>query len=165
MGDHSLQRQLNLNTSYFGAVPPEKLKIIDQAVLFKGDGKSRSKIGLPPKNALPIFGSFDAANKVLTIVQFSLSDDHDYVNSLWEIQKAPYRGDVVNSYNDGPTESGNQLGPFYELESSSPAKELDSGQSIKHLHSTYHFEGDFNTLNDLSKKILGFDLSRIEYQY
>jgi hypothetical protein len=157
--------ELNLNTSYFGAVPTEKLKIIDQAVLFKGDGKSRSKIGLPPKNALPIFGSFDAANKVLTIVQFSLSDDHDYVNSLWEIQKAPYRGDVVNSYNDGPTESGNQLGPFYELESSSPAKELDSGQSIKHLHSTYHFEGDFNTLNDLSKKILGFDLSRIEYQY
>jgi hypothetical protein len=157
------KNELNLNTSYFGAVPPEKLKITDQVVLFKGDGKSRSKIGLPSKNALPLLGSFDAANKVLTIVQFSLSDDQDYVNSLWEIQKAPYRGDVINSYNDGPTENGNQIGPFYELESSSPAKELDPGQSIKHLHNTYHFEGDFKTLNALSKQLLGFDLSTIEY--
>lgn len=157
------KNELNLNTSYFGDVPPEKLKIIDQVVLFKGDGKSRSKIGLPPKNALPLLGSFDAANKVLTIVKFSLSNDKDYVNSLWEIQKAPYRGDVINSYNDGPTENGNQIGPFYELESSSPAKELDPGQSIKHLHNTYHFEGDFKTLNALSKQLLGFDLSKIEY--
>ena len=157
------KNELNLNTSYFGSVPPEKLKITDQVVLFKGDGKSRSKIGLPPKNALPLLGSFDAANKVLTIVQFSLSDDQDYVNSLWEIQKAPYRGDVINSYNDGPTENGNQIGPFYELESSSPAKELDPGQSIKHVHNTYHFEGGFKTLNALSKQLLGFDLSTIEY--
>lgn len=156
------KNELDLNTSYFGSVPPEKLKITDQVVLFKGDGKSRSKIGLPPKNALPILGSFDAANKVLTIVQYSISDDQDYVSSLWEIQKAPYRGDVVNSYNDGPTENGNQLGPFYELESSSPAKELDPGQSVKHLHSTYHFEGDFKTLNALSKQLLGFDLSSMD---
>ncbi len=155
------KNELNLNTSYFGAVPLEKLKITDKVVLFKGDGKSRSKIGLPPKNALPLLGSFDAANKVLTIVQFSLSDYKDYVNSLWEIQKAPYQGDVINSYNDGPTKNGNQIGPFYELESSSPAKELDPGQSIKHLHKTYHFEGDFKTLNALSKKLMGFDLSSI----
>ncbi|MBT3444340.1 MAG: hypothetical protein HN443_04790 [Flavobacteriaceae bacterium] len=156
------KNQLQLNTSYFGAVPPEKLKITDQVVLFKGDGKSRSKIGLPPKNALSLLGSYDAANKILTIVQFSLSNDQDYVNSLWEIQKAPYKGDVINSYNDGPTENGNQMGPFYELESSSPAKELDPGQSIKHLHSTYHFEGDFKILNALSKQLLGFDLSTME---
>lgn len=153
---------LKLNTSYFGDVPAEKLKITDHVVLFKGDGKSRSKIGLPPNNALPLLGSYDAANKVLTIVEFSLSDDRDYVNSLWEIQKAPYKGDVINSYNDGPTENGNQMGPFYELESSSPAKELDPGQSIKHLHSTYHFEGDFKILNALSKQLLGFDLSTME---
>ena len=157
------KNELNLNTSYFGAVPPEKIKITDKVVLFKGDGKSRSKIGIPPKNALPLLGSFDAVNKVLTIVQFSFSDDQDYVNSLWEIQEAPYRGDVINSYNDGPVENGNQIGPFYELESSSPAKELGPGQSIKHLHKTYHFEGNFKTLNSLSIQLLGFDLHKIEY--
>lgn len=156
------KNQLQLNTSYFGAVPPEKLKITDQVVLFKGDGKSRSKIGLPPKNALSLLGSYDAANKILTIVQFSLSNDQDYVNSLWEIQKAPYEGDVINSYNDGRV-NGNQIGPFYELESSSPAKELDPGQSIKHLNSTYHFQGEFKTLNALSEQLLGFDLSTIGY--
>ena len=156
------KNQLQLNTSYFGAVPPEKLKITDQVVLFKGDGKSRSKIGLPPNNALPLLGSYDAANKILTIVQFSLSNDQDYVNSLWEIQKAPYEGDVINSYNDGRV-NGNQIGPFYELESSSPAKELDPGQSIKHLNSTYHFQGEFKTLNALSEQLLGFDLSTIGY--
>tara|TARA_B100000579_G_scaffold138980_1_gene113000 strand:+ start:1446 stop:2630 length:1185 start_codon:yes stop_codon:yes gene_type:complete len=155
------KNDLNLNTSYFGAVPEDKIRVTDQVVLFKGDGKSRSKIGLPPKNTLPIMGSFDPAKKVLTIVQFSLSDDQDYVNSLWKIQKEPYKGDVINSYNDGPIENGNQIGPFYELESSSSAKELYPGESIKHLHSTYHFEGDFNTLNYLSKQLLGFDLSEI----
>tara|TARA_B100001175_G_scaffold317918_1_gene337547 strand:- start:2787 stop:3971 length:1185 start_codon:yes stop_codon:yes gene_type:complete len=155
------KNDLNLNTSYFGAVPEDKIKVTDHVVLFKGDGKSRSKIGLPPKNSLPIMGSFDPAKKVLTIVQFSLSDDQDYVNSLWKIQKEPYKGDVINSYNDGPIENGNQIGPFYELESSSSAKELYPGESIKHFHSTYHFEGDFKTLNYLSKQLLGFDLSEI----
>ena len=156
------KNKLNLNTSYFGAVPPKKIKITDQVVLFKGDGKSRSKIGLSPKNALSILGSFDATKKVLTIVQFSLSNDKNYVNSLWEIQKAPYQGDVVNSYNDGPTENGEQIGPFYELESSSPARELDPGQNIKHIHRTYHFEGEFESLNRLSKKLLGFDLAELD---
>ena len=47
--------------------------------------------------------------------------EREYVNSLWEIQDEPFRGDVVNSYNDGKLEDGTQLGPFYELESSSPA--------------------------------------------
>jgi hypothetical protein len=34
----------------------------------------------------------------------------DYVNSMWEDQKEPFSGDVVNSYNDGPTATGKTIG-------------------------------------------------------
>ena len=106
-------------------------------------------------------GSYDAENGLLTIVEYSFAGDSTYVNSLWEFQEEPYKGDVVNSYNDGPFEDGSQLGPFYELESSSSAKELEPGQVMEHIHKTYHFEGDFDLLNMISKSALGVDLNQI----
>ena len=39
-------------------------------------------------------------------------------------QKNPYCGDVINAYNDGPTEDGSMMGPFYEIETSSPGAEV-----------------------------------------
>jgi hypothetical protein len=156
------QGSLELNTEYFGSIGPERLTVSDHAVLFKGDGTYRSKIGLPPQNIkTPLFGSYDKKNRILTIVRFQFSGESTYVNSLWEQQEFPYQGDVVNSYNDGPLEDGVQLGPFYELESSSDSKELEPGESMEHWHSTYHFEGDFSSLNTLSKDLLGFDLSEL----
>lgn len=154
---------LELNTKYFGEVPADRIATTEKAVFFKGDGKYRCKIGLPPQNIIPVCGSYDADNHVLTIVEYSFSNEKDYVNSMWEIQDEPYGGDVVNSYNDGPVVDGNQLGPFYELESSSSARELKPGQSISHLHKTYHFEGSFEELNQISKKVLGVDLNNIQY--
>jgi hypothetical protein len=48
--------------------------------------------------------------------------DQPYVNSMWEKQKEPYSGDAINAYNDGSPAPGEPpLGPFYELETSSPA--------------------------------------------
>ena len=35
-------------------------------------------------------------------------------------------------------------------------------QTIMHVHMTYHFEGDFDDLNTISKKVLNFDLNDIE---
>ncbi|HEY0466124.1 MAG TPA: DUF6786 family protein, partial [Polyangiaceae bacterium] len=65
-----------------------------------------------------------------------------YVNSMWERQAAPYAGDVINSYNDGPPAPGKPpLGGFYEIESSSPAAALAPGGSLRHEHQTYHFSG------------------------
>jgi hypothetical protein len=86
--------------------------------------KYRSKIGLSPKRARKVLGSYDAVNGVLTIVQYNKPEGAaDYVNSMWQIQDQPYQGDVVNSYNDGPTAPGGKpLGPFYELETSSPGR-------------------------------------------
>ena len=77
------------------------------------------------------------------------------------MQRDPYSGDVVNSYNDGPLANGEQLGPFYELESSSPVKELKRGENLTYVQVTCHFEGDFEGLNELAKKVLGVDLKEL----
>jgi len=155
---------LELNTRYFGKIDSDRLKIIPNVILFKGDGKYRCKIGVPPKNALSVFGSYDADNNVLTIVKYNKTQETSYVNSLWEYQNNPYQGDVINSYNDGPIKNGEQLGPFYELESSSAAKELKRNGSINHVHQTYHFEGDYKNLNRIAKMVLTTDLDEISFQ-
>ncbi len=152
---------LDLNTSYFGPIGSDRLLVTENVVLFKGDGKYRCKIGLPPKNALPVLGSYDMDNEVLTLVQYSFEGDSSYVNSLWEHQENPYSGDVINSYNDGPLEDGSMLGPFYELESSSSSRELGSGEMIQHIHRTYHFEGSIDSLSPIAKKVLDVNLSEI----
>jgi hypothetical protein len=154
----------SVNDSYFGKVPDDRLVVEDGFIFFKGDGAYRSKIGVAPERARPVMGSYDPDNQLLTIVRFSLPEGKtDYVNSMWELQNHPYDGDVVNAYNDGPLESeNNQLGPFYELESSSPAAELAVGESLSHQHTTAHFMGERAALNELSQQILGIGLDQIE---
>jgi len=148
---------------YFGKVPAERLVIKDNTVFFCADGKYRSKIGIGPKFVKPVMGSYDAANKVLTIVQFTLPPDaKDYVNSMWKIQDQPFAGDVANSYNDGPPAPGEKpLGPFYELESSSPAAALEPGQSQEHVQRTIHLVGSETDLDAVAKKVLGVSLKDI----
>ncbi|MEO9890918.1 DUF6786 family protein [Aurantibacter sp.] len=149
---------LVLNTSYFGEIPPERLTATNSHVLFKGNGTKRFKMGLPPQNVMPYIGSYDSDKQVLTVVSYTFENEANYVNSEWKIQDKPYAGDVINSYNDGPLENGDQLGPFYELESSSGARELSPKETIKHLHKTFHFEGDKETLNTISRKLLNLEL-------
>lgn len=147
---------------YFGKVPADRLIVKEGVLFFKADGKKRSKIGISPKRALPIAGSYDATNGVLTIAQFTVSGNTtDYVNSLWEIQDEPFAGDAVNAYNDGPLEDGSQLGPFYEIESSSPAAALAPGGQLVHVHRTYHFKGAKSDLNKLSATLLGVELDEV----
>ncbi len=153
-----------LNDNYFAKVPEDRLKIADGVVFFKADGKLRSKIGIPPQRALPVCGSYDEDNQRLTILECSIDTTQtDYVNSSWEeYQDEPFRGDLINSYNDGPLENGDQLGPFYELESSSAAYELKSGETCFHLQRTYHFEGSEADLNEISEKVLGVSLNQVK---
>ncbi len=152
-----------VNDAYFGKVPPERLVVREGVLFFKADGQYRSKIGVSPRRATPLCGSYDAQRKVLTLVQFNQPKDAvDYVNSMWEIQQDPYAGDVVNSYNDGPPAPGKPpLGPFYELETSSPAVELVPRQSLTHIHRTFHFEGPQPDLDALARATLGVTLDEI----
>lgn len=154
-----------VNDRYFGTVPSDRLHVFaDQGFLtFRCDGKLRSKVGLGPSRAKPWLGSYSAADGLLTLVQYDKPEGaKDYVNSMWEKQKAPYAGDVINSYNDGPTEPGKEsLGGFYEIESSSPAAALPPGKSISHTHRTLHFVGKKADLNPLAKAALGVSLDTV----
>ena len=155
-----------VNDAYFGKVPADRL-VVDQArgvLFFSGDGKHRSKIGISPARVKPFAGSYDAANKVLTIVHLTVPEGAtDYVNSMWEIQEKPFAGDVVNSYNDGPASPGAKpLGPFYELETSSPAAALTPGGTLTHVHTTMHFQGPEKALDGIARKALGVGIEEIE---
>jgi len=153
-----------VNDAYFGKIPPDRLRIGKGVLFFKGDGKSRGKIGLSPERARPFLGSWDAVKQVLTVVHFNLPvESSRYVNSMWEIQEDPYDGDVVNSYNDGPPEPGAKpLGPFYELETSSPALALEPGKSYTHFHHTVHLSGDLRALDRAAESIFGVGIEVIE---
>jgi hypothetical protein len=151
-----------VNDAYFGSISSDRLMIDDGIIFFKGDGQSRGKIGLSPQRVLPVAGSYDADHKTLTIIKFSVHEGvTDYVNSMWEIQDKPFKGDVLNSYNDGLLDDGSQMGPFYELESSSPAANLKPGESLKHIHQTFHFQGDEEVLDEIARKILNVSLEKI----
>jgi len=70
-------------------------------------------------------GTYDAVNDTLTIVKFDFNADNGvYVNSMWEYQNEPFKGNVINSYNDVALEDGSIMGTFYEIKTSSPATNL-----------------------------------------
>jgi len=151
-----------VNDAYFGKISGERLKVTNDHIFFKADGKSRGKIGIPPLRATGVMGSYDQNNKILTLLICKLPEGKtDYVNSSWQIQKNPYSGDALNSYNDGPLEDGSQMGPFYELETSSPAAGLKPGESLSHIQFTLHLTGDTKKLDAVARKVLGVSLNEI----
>lgn len=150
--------------TYFGKVPAARLKVTKNAIFFKGDGKMRGKIGVNPKRSEGLLGSYDAANRVLTVVMYNVPRTYvGYVNNLWENQKNPYSGDAIMAYNDGPLAPGKPpLGPFYELETSSPALALKPHDSYTHYHRTFHLHGSVEDLAALAHKIFGVELNEIQ---
>jgi hypothetical protein len=152
-----------VNDRYFGKVPAERLRVhpSEGFLSFTCDGKVRSKIGIGPTRARSSLGSYSASARLLTIVQYDKpAGATSYVNSMWEEQKDPYGGDVVNSYNDGPTEPGKpSLGGFYEIETSSPAAELAPGASLVHVHRTLHLVGSPADLEPIARHVLGVALA------
>ena len=146
---------------YFGKVPADRLRHENGVIYFKADAKYRSKIGISPFRALPFIGSYDAEKQVLTVAQFDLPGGiSPYVNGKWELQKDPLSGDAVNAYNDG-INNGNQLGKFYEIESSSPAADLEPGKTLTHHHRTIHLMGSKQDLNQISLKVFGITVDQI----
>lgn len=152
-----------VNDAYFGKVPADRLKVTPGVIYFRGDGRYRSKIGLSPRRSLGVLGCYDADNETLTVVQFHQPKEAvQYVNSMWGDQKDPYAGDAANSYNDGPASPGAApLGPFYELESSSPALALKPGLAFTHVHTTFHFQGPLEDLDQIATRVFGVGLAQI----
>jgi len=154
---------IKVNDNYFGRISEDRLKIHGSNIYFKADGASRGKIGIPPLRATGTMGSYDFENNILTLLICQLPGGvKDYVNSAWETQDDPYSGDALNSYNDGPLENGSQMGPFYELETSSPAAALRPGESIIHSQVTIHLTGDISLLNKAAVRSFGISLEEIK---
>ncbi|MGI8635363.1 MAG: DUF6786 family protein [Segetibacter sp.] len=149
-------------TSYFGEIPADRLRHTEEVLFFKADGKSRGKLGIKPTYAKPIAGSYDIQNHILTIVMFEVNAAAKYLNQEWNTQKPAFSGDAVNAYNDGPLADGTQMGPFYEIESVSPAAFLKPNQSLSHKHSVYHFIGNEQVLDGIAKKMFGVSLDDIK---
>jgi len=153
-----------VNDTYFGKIPADRLLVEDDILFFKGDGKQRGKLGVNPKRSKGVVGSYDAANRVLTVVWFNQPKEYvGYVNNMWELQEEPYNGDAIMSYNDGPLGPGlAPLGPFYELETSSPALALYPNESYMHVHRTIHMQGAETDLDAIAQKVFGVGLETIK---
>lgn len=151
-----------ITSDYFGPVPADRLQVTDSILYFTCDGNYRSKIGLSPLVAKPIAAAFDFKKNVLSMVIPQIEKNGDYVNSKWELQKEPYKGDVINSYNDGPLADGTQMGPFFEIESSSAALALKKSAKGIYRQTTCHFQGDYAALKVLARQLLGVDLDLIK---
>ena len=137
---------------YFGPMPQGRLRTEKGFVLFTIDGKYRSKIGLSASRSLGLVGAFDP---VKTDVP---APGERYVNSQWGQQEDAFGGDALNAYNDGPTEDGTIMGPFFEMESSSPAAALAPGQTLVHTQTTIHLVGSVDVLEKIIVQVFGRSL-------
>ena len=150
------------NTGYFGEIPADRIKYADSTLFFKADGKMRGKLGIPPASAKNIAGSYNEDEKILTIALFDVHPGASYLNQEWDTKKPPFSGDAVNAYNDGRLADGRQLGPFYELESVSPAAFLAPNQTLTHRHSVFHFTGNEGALDSICRQTLGVPLQQVK---
>jgi hypothetical protein len=147
-----------VRSDYFGVLDETRFRILDGFALFRTDAEFVSKVGILRNRAKNVMAAYDPDTRVLTIVNFSaIEDEAPYVNERWVTDVDPFYGDVVNSYNHGGPEA------FFELESSSPALELDPGESFSHTSTTMHFR--FETDLELTaavKKALGLDWEDVQ---
>lgn len=151
-----------ITDNYFGKIPPERLRIEKGVLYLTADGKWRSKVGIAPRIAGNVAAAVDLRNNILHIVYLEVDRQGHYVNSLWEQQKDPYSGDVVNAYNDGPLADGKQLGPFFEIESSSAAKELLPGEKQEYRQMTCHIQGTYEEIKKVAFDLLGVDIGKLK---
>ena len=154
-----------VTSDYFGQIPLDRLKYSDDKLFLKADGKSRGKLGVAPEYAKTVAGSYDPQHKVLTIIMYDLDSSAKYLNQEWNTTKPAFSGDAVNAYNDGPLADGTQMGPFYEMESVSPAAFLKPGESLSHKHAVFHFTGDEKGLDVIAQKLLGVSLGAIQKEF
>jgi len=151
-----------VTTDYFGEIPADRLKVKDHVLYLKTDGKFRSKVGLNVMRTKAIAGNYDPDKKQLTVTTFDIDPKGIYLNQEWDPKKDPLVGDAQNAYNDGPLEDGSIMGPFFEMESASPAALLMPGETLYHTHNVFHFMGKENDLTLITKALLGVSIDDIK---
>jgi hypothetical protein len=155
-----------VTADYFGELGPDRIAVSEKLnlVFLRGDGNFRSKLGISFARACSPIGGWNPTTQKLTIVEYNLpaSAPDGYTNNLWEYQDQPFAGDVVNAYNDGPNDSGQSMGGFFELETVSPALALKPGESFTHSPRVTHLSGDLSALEKIAIAVFGVKLSQIE---
>ena len=146
------------NAGYFGATPPERLRVVEGAVLFRGDGEEVGKVGLPPRRATGRLGAVDLERGVLTVVDFGLDPRARYLGMEWAEADDPYAGDAATSYNHDNRPAG---ASFFELESVGPAAFLAPGETSAHRHAVYHLAGPRHAVMSATRRLLGPDSSAL----
>lgn len=150
-----------VTSDYFGVIPADRLTTKGDVLYFKTDGKKRGKLGLNSLRTTGIAGNYDPESKRLTITTYDVEKGATYLNGEWNPSKDPLVGDAMNAYNDGPLDDGSIMGPFLEVESSSPAAFLKAGESQAHNHNVYHFVGEAADLDSIAKKLLGVSIADV----
>jgi hypothetical protein len=151
-----------VTANYFGQIAADRLKTDSNVVVFRADGRQRGKLGIGSAHAGRVAGSYDPAHHRLTLIRYDVDNDGRYCNQEWNTAKPPFIGDAVNAYNDGPLADGSQMGPFYEMESVSPAAFLAPGAQLVHYHSVYHFTGPETALDAISRALLGVSIGKMQ---
>lgn len=151
-----------VKSDYFGEIPSERLMNDNGVIYFKTDGKSRGKLGMNAFRTKGLTGNYDPISKRLTIVTFDVDPNAVYLYQEWNAKSDPLTGDAMNAYNDGHLEDGSIMGPFFELESSSPAAFLEPNQSLSHKHNVFHFVGEESDLSPIAEILLGVSLQKVK---
>lgn len=150
---------------YFGTVPPERLVVQSDAVVFRADGSGEGKFGIGPERTAGVAGAYDPDRDLLIIVKFDVRPEEPlYASFHWGKKLAdPFVGDVFQAYNTGGVVPGevNAQWPFYELESVSPCRELAPGEAITHRHATFAFTGVRKKLDIVAREVLGLSLNDV----
>jgi len=150
-----------VKTNYFGEIPDDRIQFRNGNVYLKTDGQYRCKIGIKNLYTGSIAGNYDSENNLFTVILFDKKSDEPYLNQQWGAGEPVFGGDMVNAYNDGPMDDGSILGPFYELESSSPAAFLKPDNVLTHKHTVFHFSGEPENLNDIIQKLFGVGIHQL----
>ena len=76
-----------VNDEYFGKVPADRLVVKEDVLYLSADGKHRSKIGLPPKRAKDVAGSFDAERDTPEVLA-KLARERKVDLNRWKLARA-----------------------------------------------------------------------------
>lgn len=150
-------------TDYFFAVNAARLRVLGSGLAFRIDGQHRSKIGIPAAKATGWMGAWDPQRERLTLVRAEVDAGAEYLEARWSADRGPFGGEALHLYNDGPPAPGTApFGPFFELESSSPAAVLGPGERRAHRSVTTLLTGPRAALDATAQSHLGVSLHELE---
>lgn len=157
-----------LNTEYFkadmidttqapdGHVYDDYWALKDNYALIKANGSVRTKIEMWPKRSLGRMASINLASFSMTIVEFRMYPEREYLASYWlPYEGDPFKGAAISIY-VGPREEG-----AYELETLSPALFLQPDEQYTHVSRTYHLRGDKPSIVEILARHFNADIKSL----